>query len=871
MKYLFSFLILLISISINAQVFDDFADDEIQYNPSWLGETTLFQTSSSSAIPSAMRPALQLNSAGTDTTSLWTANSMSIVDSLEWTFWVKLSFNPSVNNNARIYIVTDQDNPEGSLNGYYVGVGENSDRVTLCEQSGATITEIITGNVALLDGTTNSVRIRVKRDASANWYLYSDTLGGTNYALEGTANDATHTSCSYFSLFCKHTSSNATKIYIDDIYAGPIVVDTIKPTLVSVSVLSVNQLDLYFSEPMTQGDLETITNYTVNGGLGNPSSVFQDGVDPTLAHISFLSNFNYGQIYTLNITGITDLNNNPIVDTNIGFSYYVPGEFDIVINEIMADPSPIVALPEYEYVEIYNRSTVPITMEGWTFVYGSTEKTIPNTTIQANAYAILCHEDADALLGSYGNLILLTGMSITNGGQTLSILNENRQVISSISFTDDWYQSSLKSDGGWSLEQIDVLNPCGGEDNWIASNNLNGGSPGAVNSIAASNPDVLAPQMQRIAVVDNSHIQLYFSEKMDSTKISDVSNYSIDQGMGITSIKAISPNFETVAITLDQAMTAGIIYTLSITDSVEDCVDNIIVLNSGLRFGMSHHPVAGELVINEILSNPTATGVDYVEVYNNSDKILELKSVVLCTMDTITGILDDIKMVAVDGYLVFPGEYHVLTKDAAVVKAEYYCENAKNFVEMEALPSFNNDDGVVVLADMANVVIDVVAYNEDWQHPLLSSSDGVSLERINYTRPSDDATNWHSAAESVGFGTPTYQNSQFLMTISNESVSCEPKLFSPDNDGYDDVVNINYAFDEAGYIGNILIYDSEGRLVKTLIQNELLASSGSYTWNGINETNEKAGIGLYIVFVEVFDLDGNVKSFKIVVTLAGRL
>jgi len=150
--------------------------------------------------------------------------------------------------------------------------------------------------------------------------------------------------------------------------------------------------------------------------------------------------------------------------------------------------------------------------------------------------------------------------------------------------------------------------------------------------------------------------------------------------------------------------------------------------------------------------------------------------------------------------------------------------------------------------------------------------DGVSLERIDYDRPSNDVTNWHSAAESVGFATPGIENSQFLLTInSNSEITINPKIFSPNNDGIDDFVNISYHFARNGLVANVIIYDTKGRLIKNLIQNELLGVEGTFTWDGISNNNEKAKIGIYIIYIEVFNEDGTVNSFKRTVVLGGNL
>ena len=85
------------------------------------------------------------------------------------------------------------------------------------------------------------------------------------------------------------------------------------------------------------------------------------------------------------------------------------------------------------------------------------------------------------------------------------------------------------------------------------------------------------------------------------------------------------------------------------------------------------------------------------------------------------------------------------------------------------------------------------------------------------------------------------------------------------------MVNISYQFADEGYVANIVIYDAKGRLIKNLILNELLGAKGTFSWDGINENNEKAAIGIYIIYFEAFKLDGDTKKFKKTCVLGGHL
>jgi len=193
-------------------------------------------------------------------------------------------------------------------------------------------------------------------------------------------------------------------------------------------------------------------------------------------------------------------------------------------------------------------------------------------------------------------------------------------------------------------------------------------------------------------------------------------------------------------------------------------------------------------------------------------------------------------------------------------------------VKVDPFPAYNNDEGTVIIATYAGKIIDVFNYSEDMHYPLLNYVDGVSLERTNFNTSTSDKNNWHSAAESVGFGTPAYRNSQFVSSeILNEPIVVEPEIFSPDNDGYNDLISIKYTFDQPGYNMTVDIYNAKGQLTRKLVNNEYLGTTGLINWDGIQDDNSKAPIGIYVFYIQVFDLNGNVKQYKKTGVLASKL
>jgi len=317
-----------------------------------------------------------------------------------------------------------------------------------------------------------------------------------------------------------------------------------------------------------------------------------------------------------------------------------------------------------------------------------------------------------------------------------------------------------------------------------------------------------------------------------------------------------------------------ILYELSVSSDVRSCIGDPVPDGFYIEFGVAEPAFKGDIIINEVLFNPIDDGVDFVEIYNNSEKIIDISDLFLGTVDENQFEPNDTvyKTVSDENRLSMTNQFLVLTKDQNKVQKQYFTENPEGFVDMESFPTYKNEEGVVILASKNGEILDAFNYSEDMHHPILNSVEGVSLERINYDRPTQDNTNWHSASSEVGYATPDYKNSQYSENIEvDDPVTVDPEIFSPDNDGYNDVLNIQYAFESPGYTANITIYDSKGRLVKYLVKNSLLETEGTFSWDGRTDNNQKAPIGIYIIYFEAFDVNGNVLKYKKTGVLAGTL
>jgi hypothetical protein len=365
------------------------------------------------------------------------------------------------------------------------------------------------------------------------------------------------------------------------------------------------------------------------------------------------------------------------------------------------------------------------------------------------------------------------------------------------------------------------------------------------------------------------NIVLVFDEPIDDLKAVSVSNYSISDGIGLpVAAAAIFPVPDKVNLVLNTPLADSKIYYVTVT-GIADCAGNAIENKNTARIGRSVVADSLDLIINEILFDPPPAGSDYVELYNRSNKVIDLKQTYIANRGT-NGAISNITPISAGNYLLFPQEFILLSKDIDWVKSTYITQNPDAFLTVN-LPSYNNDKSSVVVLNAQGKITDEVNYSDHWHFKLLDRTEGVSLERIDYNAPSQSAVNWHSAATSAGYGTPGYKNSQYRL---NETVPGElkvtPEIVSPDNDGQDDFATIHYNFPEPGNVANITIFDAAGRKVRYLQRNALCGTRGNFIWDGLGEKNQRLPVGVYIVFAEIFNLNGKTKQFKLPLVLARR-
>ena len=544
---------------------------------------------------------------------------------------------------------------------------------------------------------------------------------------------------------------------------------------------------------------------------------------------------------------------------------------DIIITEVFANPKPAALLPNADWIELKNRSKNIIRLTNWKLKKGTTSYQFPNVIIYPDSYVVVCDDKDKQILIALANVIALSNFPSLALDDELTLLNEKNFIIHNLSYKNEWMNDKIKQSGAWSLEILDVNNPCIGEGNWGASINPKGATPGKLNSVHTYNPDKSELKLLRAYPVDNKTMILIFNKTLDSLSSNMYQHYWLNnQNLQINNHHFLDDALSRIELQMVDSFRLNTAYRIHI-DSLSDCVNNYSIERNYADFGLSEKADSIDLHINELLFNPSSSGADFVEIYNSSNKFIDLKDYLICNTDERDSI-NQFSAFGTDYWQIHPKQFLVLTERKDKILSNHSVTFPDQIIELNTMPSYNDDVGTVLLSDLTGKRIEKFAYDDKMHFPLLDYKEGVSLERINPYRPVNDRSNWTSASASANYATPTYGNSQYFETSQNGSaLSIQPEVFSPDGDGYHDVVNFNYQFSETGNVAKLEIYNSSGLLVKTLFKNELLGSSGTYSWNGIDEHGNVPAYGIYIANFEVFSINGESQTYRKTFVLGGKL
>ncbi len=276
----------------------------------------------------------------------------------------------------------------------------------------------------------------------------------------------------------------------------------------------------------------------------------------------------------------------------------------------------------------------------------------------------------------------------------------------------------------------------------------------------------------------------------------------------------------------------------------------------GNRLGQAHAAVApppapGELVFNEILYAPRTGQSEYVEWENAAAGPRYLYGLYL--EDAAGG-----KLPLAEGPALAPGRGFVVLRAAGGGAA---CPEAYVYTLARADLGLNDGGDRLALRLPGGGLVDEAAYAPAQHNPFLAATAGVSLERA-------EGGAWSSSVDASG-GTPGCPNS---LGGAEEAgalrVEVGPVPFSPDGDGFEDVLMVRFAGAQRGGAVRARIYDLGGRLVRTLTPATPAPAAGQFDWDGLDDAGRALPLGLYVLLFEAYGPDGAARQARRVLALA---
>jgi hypothetical protein len=659
--------------------------------------------------------------------------------------------------------------------------------------------------------------------------------------------------------------------------------DVAPPQLLSAKVESATAVRLLFSEVLDAAVAEKTASYQISPArlIASASLLPNDtpGVRLMLAEPLLPST-----PYTLTAgAAVADCSGNLLAGAGTA-SLFLPdvaAEFDIVINEIMADPAPSVGLPEVEWLELYNRSAKTIDLSTLRLAEGtSAGVALPAYLMPPGRYAVLAAPGNVAVLRTVSAdtvlAVAISGTALNNDGDLLTLSTASGLIVSRVSYRLDWHTAPGKQDGGWSLERINPDVPCLGKANWQSCPALPGGTPGKVNASLDLTPDTAPPALLDVFPESPTEIRLHFSEGLDAAAVADLSAYTLSPSRALASAGLYPEERGSIRLLLAEPLAKQTVYALTVAAPVADCSGNLLEGRDTVLLGLPEKPAAQDVVVNEVMFNPAPNGSRYVEFFNRSPKVFDWSEFFIASF---AGSVPTAQVR--QRKLSLPGQYEVFAPNPADVLARFDKVLERNLVE-QPLPSMDDRAGNMVLYWAKNgqtVVLDSFAYSDGFHNALFSISEreGMALERVRTASPTNDPANWTSAAPNLtgAPGSPTLPNSQRLDDLSPEADDKlielpSPARLSPDNDGREDFLDIRYTLPREGYAATMTVFDAEGSPLRRLARQQLIGTEGAIRWDGDLDDGTKARPGIYVLFLEIFSPNGEVRREKRAVTVVER-
>ncbi|MCG2588005.1 lamin tail domain-containing protein [Rhodohalobacter sulfatireducens] len=665
--------------------------------------------------------------------------------------------------------------------------------------------------------------------------------------------------------------------------------DVSPPEIVSAAQYQDQGFILTFNERLNSDQATDDENYNITPNLPI-SMIALDRNEVILFAGDELVN---DQEYEITISRIGDIFGNEIESVTVSVRYLEFGDIapgQVVINEIMYEPSDDSSA---EFIEIFNRTDSNYDLSGWLLGDSTDETEIPRG-VNIRKHETLVFTDSQHLADDSNKFVFVPDFqSLNNSGDAITLKKSTGSVIDSLYYQADWGVD----EPGISLERKDPAGLSTDPGNWESSTSERGSTPGMENSIFEI--DESAPEILFANFIHQDSIEVEFNEYVD---LALGGENKLAKGGGVQKQAQFNARFllnGTSAELLyydedsgDRVILDGSVVSRGeeVTLSVENLGDYKGNMATQLQQPIAQPISEGDIIFNEIMFDPISEERDglpdqsqYVEIYNRRSYAISLEGFVLHDEpdeDGEVSIIEPIRShrqwLPANGYaLIYPEPEDIPFTNSRTADFFGLSGNMQEFAIQtdRTTLSLTNTGRQIYLADSTMQTIDMVAYVPEWHNPNIVDTKGISLERINPNFETNDEANWGSNSTPLG-GSPGSENSIYQgseQTISGNDLDFTPNPFSPDGDGFEDNLLINYSFDEPDYLIKVRIYDRFGRLVRKLAEAKRAGFKGSLIWDGKNDDGLRNRVGIYIVLLEAYNsANGKNLSFKETVVIARK-
>lgn len=624
-------------------------------------------------------------------------------------------------------------------------------------------------------------------------------------------------------------------------------VDSSPPFIEKIEHINPQKLSIAFDEKLfaCEDGIEIHSNYYVEGFsmYEKHLEICFDSLDYPLSELSF------------SIEGLCDRSG------NTGFyeeeySFYYPEYRAIIFTEIMADPSPVVYLPEKEYLELLNRSAYTINLRNYTLSVNIKKWKLPEMVISPGEYLLITHIHEEDSYNCRAVGLFDSEYSLPNTGAEMALFTESDSLIDAVCYTVNFHER-LKEAGGWSLERNDTDHFCSNFDNWNSSPGLSGGTPGNPNLANNGSEDLEGPKIRNVTWLENTVFSLIFDEAIDRKHFSSAREEFLYDNRGIDSIWLKFPVSDEIFVKVGKEESYVFGNILS-----DEC-GNLRYAPDTVYFSRPQRIRPGNIIISEVLFSTWPGCPEFVELYNNTDSVFSIADLYLVIDDSMPE-----ETLSDKNLLFFPGEFLLVSKRTGLLSDWYDLPEDFNYIDFPGMRSLKDKSGKVSLISKSLVLIDEMEYHSEDHFPLLSESTGVSLERIMLNRTAGLFAGWHSASSFSGYASPGKINSVNVQPeTGNIGLKSDDEVFTPDNDGDRDVAVFRLRLEQEGYVGVVRVFESSGIQVRMLANNFLLGKENTIIWDGRDDHGQLCQTGIYLIHMEAYHLSGKRKSSKETIVL----